>query len=79
MANITITVPDALVPRLIAAMRALYPQYAGLTDAACFKKVTADFWRNNLSGYELGVSADNNNQAIQTQALQIQNDSNGIG
>lgn len=52
MATISITVPDALVPRVIAAMRADYPQYAELTDVQCFKRITADLWRCVLANHE---------------------------
>lgn len=41
MANVTIQVPDALVPRLTAALRATYPQHDALSVAAAFKAVTA--------------------------------------
>lgn len=44
MATVSITVPDALVPRLKAAMRATFPQHEALTDAQAFKAVTADYW-----------------------------------
>ena len=51
--SITITVQDdTLVPRLVAAMRAEYPQYSSLTDAQCFKRITADFWRAILLNHE---------------------------
>ena len=52
MANVTITIPDAIVPRLIAAMDATFPQYNALSDAAAFKQITADYWRGILSAYE---------------------------
>ena len=52
MAAVSITIPDAIVPRLIAAMDATFPQYAGLSDAAAFKQITADYWRGILSNYE---------------------------
>jgi len=72
MATITITVPDTLVPRITAAMRNQFPQYSTLTDAGCFKQVTADYWRSVLANYE-GINAGNNatNQAL--------SDGSGIG
>lgn len=52
MANVTVTIPDALVPRLRSAMRATFPQHEALSDAAAFKAVTADYWRTVLADYE---------------------------
>jgi hypothetical protein len=52
MATVSITVPDAIVPRVLAALRAQYPQYSQLSDAQAFKAVTADFWRGVLFNYE---------------------------
>lgn len=54
MATVTINIPDALVPRIRAAARAKFssPEDAALTDAALFKKITADYWRSVLSEYE---------------------------
>lgn len=69
MATVSITVPDALVPRVVAAMRASYPQYASLTDAAAFKAVTADYWRGVLIAYETGQAQA---QAQATVAAQAQ-------
>ena len=52
MATVSITIPDALIPRIKEAARYLYPQYAELSDVAVFKTVTADQWRSILSTYE---------------------------
>ena len=52
MATVSITVPDALIPRLRAAMRNAFPEFDGLSDTAAFKAATADYWRNVLSEYE---------------------------
>lgn len=52
MANVTITIPDALVPRIRAAARATFPQHVDLTDVDLFKQVTADYWRKVLADYE---------------------------
>jgi hypothetical protein len=57
MANVTITIPDALVPRLVAT-RAMFPQYAGLSDIAAFKAITADYWRGVLVSSESQKAAD---------------------
>jgi len=64
MASVTITVPDALVPRLTAALRDAYPQHAALGVAAAFKAATADHWREVLTTYE---------QRIAEQAAQAAN------
>jgi hypothetical protein len=71
VATVQFTVPDALVPRVIAAARASFPQYATLTDAALFRQVTADYWRHVVSGYE-GL------QAATTQTAQAITDLAGI-
>jgi hypothetical protein len=52
VATVQITIPDALVPRLAAAMDATFPQYNGLSDAAAFKQITSDYWRGILSEHE---------------------------
>lgn len=57
MATVQITVPDALVPRLLVVARANYPQYAGLADAALFRAVTSDYWRQIVAGYEAEQAA----------------------
>lgn len=52
MASVTIDIPDAIVPRLRAAMRGQYPQHSNLGDVAAFRRVTADFWRDVLAAHE---------------------------
>lgn len=52
MAVVSFTIPDALVPRLVAAARALYPQYAALSDGATFKAITGDHWRSIVALFE---------------------------
>ena len=51
MANVTIQVPDALVPRLTAALRATYPQHDALSVAAAIKAAAAPLaeFRANLA------------------------------
>jgi hypothetical protein len=72
MATVAITIPDALVPRLTTAMRALFPQYASRTDVQCFKKITADHWAWVLANYEAA-------QAYNAQQAQSTSDASGIG
>ena len=68
MASVTITVPDALVPRLTAALRDAYPQHAALGVAAAFKAATADHWRDVLADYETR-QAEQQAQAANTAAI----------
>lgn len=72
MATVQITIPDALIPRITAAARALFPQYASLSDAAAFKQITADYWRSILANRESGTAAT-------TAASTAATDSAGIG
>lgn len=68
MASVSITVPDALVPRLTAALRATYPQHSELTVTAAFKAATADHWRAVLSEYEQR-EAERQAQALNSAAI----------
>lgn len=68
MAAVTIQVPDALVPRLTAALRATFPEHDGLTVTQAFKAVTADYWRDVLTAYEVKV-AEQQAQAANTAAI----------
>jgi hypothetical protein len=52
MASVAINIPDTLVPRLRAAMRSRFPEYAALSDAAAFKAVTSSYWQQVLADYE---------------------------
>lgn len=56
MATVTITIPDALVPRLRAALRDKFPQYEALADAAAFKAATGHYWQSVLAEYEREVA-----------------------
>jgi hypothetical protein len=84
MANVVITIPDALVPRVITAMRALYPQHSALGDGATFKAITGELWRTQvLAQYEAVTAADaasNKWQATYNATLaQSKADAAGIG
>ena len=72
MANVTITIPDLLIPRVTAAARATFPQYAALSDSATFKAITGDYWKNVLANYETNV-------ADTAQHAQSLTDAAGIG
>lgn len=83
MATVSITIPDALVPRLIAAGRGSYPQYDALSDANAFRAITADYWRSILSAWEAQAAVgDVEAQAAVARALAVAKaaaDSTGIG
>lgn len=83
MASVQITVPDALVPRLTAALRDAYPQHAALGVAAAFKAATADHWRDVLTTYEQRVAEQQaqaaNTVAIKAAADKAATDAAGIG
>lgn len=52
MAVVGITIPDALVPRLRAAMRGTFPEEQALDDVAAFQEITAAYWRGILAAWE---------------------------
>lgn len=52
MANVSINIPDSIVPRVRTAGRATFPQYELLTDVQFFKTVTADYWKQIIAKYE---------------------------
>ncbi len=79
MATISITVPDTLVPRIVTAMRAKFPQYSDLTDGACFKQITADYWRGVLINYEAQQAEANLRTQSATTQAQTAIDAGGIG
>jgi hypothetical protein len=56
MATISITVPEPLIPRIVAAARNEFPQYAGLSETEAFKRITADYWRGILARYEADLA-----------------------
>lgn len=78
-----ITVPDALVPRLTAALRATFPQHEALGVAAAFKAATADYWRGILADYETRQAEQQaqaaNLAAIKAAQAKAATDAAGIG
>jgi hypothetical protein len=78
MATVQITVPDALLPRLTAAMRARYPQYSALSDANAFRRVTSDFWRDQLAAHEGASAVDGTQNAFANAQAQARTDAAGI-
>jgi hypothetical protein len=78
MATVQITVPDALLPRLTAAMRARFPQHSGLSDVNAFRRVTADYWREVLAAHEASSAVVGTQNAFTTAADQARSDAAGI-
>lgn len=76
MANVSITIPDILVPRLVVAARAVFPEHDALTDVQTFKAVTANYWRTILDSYEQGLASSAAAKAAHDKA---KTDSAGIG
>lgn len=83
MATVQITVPDALIPRLTAALRDAYPQHDALGITAAFKAVTADYWRGILADYETRQAEQQaqaaNLAAIKAAQAKAATDAAGIG
>lgn len=79
MAQVTITIPDPLVPRVKAAMRATFPQHDELGDVAAFRAVTADYWRDILTRYEAAQAQDAAWQSVREQEAAAEADAAGIG
>lgn len=52
LAQLTVTVPDALVPRVMAAIRASQPEAVGLTDAQAARQFLASHIRQTVTRYE---------------------------
>jgi hypothetical protein len=52
MAQVNITIPDALAPRLIAAMNSTFPEATQFSPTVAFKELTARYWRAILVEYE---------------------------
>jgi len=79
MANVTITIPDTVVPRVRAALRAAHPEWDALTDGEVFKRVVADHVRMLVVGYEQGVAQEAAQDQVDAQAATTLNDMAGIG
>ena len=78
MAQVTITVPPALVPRVRAAMRATFPELSQLADAAAFQEATAKMWRGVVHSYEMSLRDDGVAQAATAASAAIDTDTTGI-
>lgn len=83
MATVTITIPDAIIPRLRDAMHWKFPETVGVADGTAFKDKTAEYWRQILIDYE-GTLAETEYAAAQAGAVstaraQASTDGSGIG
>lgn len=52
MAQVAITIPDPLVPRVRTALRGAFPQHAALSDADLFRAIVSDHVRLLVAGWE---------------------------
>lgn len=56
MATLSVSAPDAVVPRIVAAVRARYPaEMEGLTDSAAVKKAIALHLKSLVATYEANL------------------------
>jgi len=54
MATLTITVPDAMVPMMVAAVRDQHPEYGALGDVAAVKQVALDALKDCYVAWKQG-------------------------
>jgi hypothetical protein len=63
--NLVFTIPDALVPRIVAAVRNSYPsETAGLADAPAVRAAIRAWMKTTLAGYEGGLAAQDERAQI---------------
>lgn len=55
--DVTISIPQAIIPRLTAAMRTAFPQHAALTDLQAFKAITGNYWKTVLVEHEKQIAS----------------------
>lgn len=68
MAQVSITIDNAIVPRLIAAMNGTFPEAAQYDPAVAFKEITARYWRGILVEWEQR-EAEREAQRLNTLAI----------
>lgn len=78
MATVSITIPDAIVPRVTAALRARFPDYSALTDANAFRAIIAQHVRDVVIDYEATRAQQTAATSVQTQITQTTTDVAGI-
>lgn len=83
MANVTITVPDAVAPQLIACLRDNYPQYGpdgeNLTDVQLLKRAVANHLRDLYANYMANAARVQAGVQVTQKIEQAQADMAGIG
>lgn len=78
MATITITIPDDKVPRIVAALKAAFPEWANMSNAEIARQAIRRLLIAEVQNYEEATLLKN--QATQTETLksQIETDLSGI-
>lgn len=93
MATISITIPDALVPRVRAALRGIwnskmYPDYLGgyqtnpiadKTDIQAFQWIVAEYIRQEVVKWETSEAQKASIEEVQALKTQVATDVSGIG
>lgn len=79
MAQVTITIPDEVVPRVRAALRAAHPEWDALTDAQVFRRVVAEHVRALVVGYEQAQAQEQAQATVDAAAQAALDDTAGIG
>jgi hypothetical protein len=78
MATVTITVPDAMVPAMVAAVRDQHPEYAALADAAAVKQVALDALRDCYVSWKQGQANAAASSTIAAAVTAAEGDMGGV-
>lgn len=79
MATISITIPDALVPRVINAIRGVYPtETTGLTDSEAARAVIKFWVRQTVMEWEGRLAQDNAQTQINQTRQEAWNETSSI-
>jgi hypothetical protein len=80
VATLTITVPDALLPRVGAALRGQYPDLtAGLADADAARMVVRHLIRTTVIAHEARQAQQETRGAVSAAEQKAWSDTEGIG
>jgi Spy/CpxP family protein refolding chaperone len=80
VATLSITVPDTLAPRVVAAFRGQYPDLtAGLTDAAAARAVIRHIVRTTVTAHESRLVRAQQQNGLSTAEQQAWTDTDAIG